>query len=72
VKFLEETGYSFKSWRRLIKVVQPPTTKINWFVYMYLAWDVSGKDSLELDAGGEKVQHQASFFDEAKAALGTG
>lgn len=48
----EETGYSFKQWR-LIQVVQPHI-KIEWFVYLLLAWDVASHDQPHLDPG-EKI-----------------
>src|SRR5487761_1547106 len=50
---LEETGYSFKSWR-LIKVAQP-SEKIEWFVNLFIAYDIISKTGLSLDAG-EKIE----------------
>ncbi len=49
---LEETGYSFKNWR-LIKVWQP-YRKMEWFIHVWLAWEVSGRREPRLDAG-EKI-----------------
>lgn len=40
---LEETGYSFNSWR-LINVWQP-YRKIEWFIYVYLAYDKTNQIS---------------------------
>jgi len=51
-EILEETGYSFKNWR-LIKVSQP-YRKMEWFLYVLLAWDVAGQQPPNLDAG-EKI-----------------
>lgn len=48
----EETGYSFKNWR-LIKVWQP-YRKIEWFVYVWLAWEVIDQQPPEVDPG-EKI-----------------
>jgi ADP-ribose pyrophosphatase len=62
----EETGYSFNSWR-LIKVWQPHT-KIEWFVHLFLAWDVAGEQPTKHDAG-EKISMQALNFDEVKAMV---
>jgi ADP-ribose pyrophosphatase len=59
----EETGYSFSDWR-LIKIWQP-YRKMEWFVYVWLAWDVSGQQSPHLDPG-EKISVQALDFDTVK------
>lgn len=59
----EETGYSFKNYR-LLKVRQPHT-KIEWFVYTYIAWDVEDKNEPHLD-GGEKIRVELKPFDEVK------
>ncbi|HWB39411.1 MAG TPA: NUDIX hydrolase [Candidatus Saccharimonadales bacterium] len=56
----EETGYSFKNWR-LIKVVQP-YLKIEWFVYLFVAWEVDGQSEAHLDAG-EKIKVEVVSFD---------
>lgn len=65
-EILEETGYSFKNWR-LIKVSQP-YRKIEWFVYVFLAWDETGKQQPALDPG-EKISVQLLDFDEVKALV---
>lgn len=59
----EETGYTFKNYR-LLKVRQPHT-KIEWFVYTYIAWDVEDKNEPHLD-GGEKIKVELKPFDEVK------
>jgi len=59
----EETGYSFNNWR-LIHVTQP-YRKIEWFNYMFLAWDQSGRVEPKLDPG-EKITQQLISFDELK------
>jgi len=66
----EETGYSFKNWR-LIKVSQP-YRKIEWFVYVFLAWDVDGQQEPVLDPG-EKITVEHLGFEEVKDLVaGTG
>lgn len=59
----EETGYTFGQWRPL-KVWQPHT-KVEWFIHLFLAWDVRGKDEPHLDAG-EKITTVSLPFDEVK------
>lgn len=65
-EILEETGYTFQNWR-LVKVWQP-YRKMEWFVYVLLAWDVSGQQAPHLDAG-EKISFKALPFDELKALV---
>jgi 8-oxo-dGTP pyrophosphatase MutT (NUDIX family) len=60
---LEETGYSFRNWR-LVRVWQPHA-KIEWFIYLLLAWGVADKQPPSLDAGEKITVHQLSF-DEVK------
>lgn len=62
----EETGCEFINWR-LIKVSQP-YRKIEWFVYVYLAWDVKTKNQPVLDPG-EKIQISEVSFDEFKTLI---
>ena len=62
----EETGYSFKNWR-LIKVVQPQM-KIEWFVYILLAWEVTGQDEPHADPG-EKIVVEALALEEVKQLI---
>jgi len=61
-ELLEETGMTFKSWR-LIKVEQPHT-KIDWFVYFYLATVFAGQTRQKLDAG-EKINVKLVSLQEA-------
>lgn len=63
----EETGYSFQNWR-LIRVVQPHL-KIEWFVYLWLAWDVADKQAPRLDAGEKIKVHEVPFKDLKKLVL---
>lgn len=49
---LEETGYEFHNWRLI--VVSQFYTKIEWFMYVYVAWDVKSRVKPKLDAG-EKI-----------------
>lgn len=61
---LEETGYGFKSWR-LVRVWQP-YRKMEWFVYVLLAWNVKAKQGTKLDPG-ERITVDALAFDELKS-----
>ncbi len=65
-EILEETGYGFKNWR-LIKVRQP-YRKVEWFIYVWLAWDTDVKQDPALDAG-EKITVRPLGFDELKARV---
>lgn len=60
---LEETGYAFKNWR-LIRVWQP-YRKMEWFVYVWLAWDVVDHQAPTPDAG-EKIDLRMVDFAELK------
>jgi ADP-ribose pyrophosphatase len=62
-EILEETGYSFKNWR-LIKATQP-YRKMEWFVYVFLAWNEAGRQDPVLDPG-EKITVQRLSFGEIK------
>ncbi|MEK7599930.1 MAG: NUDIX domain-containing protein [Patescibacteria group bacterium] len=63
---LEETGYSFKNWRLIL--VQQPYKKIEWFVYMLLAWDEESKTEPKLDAG-ERISVESLTIDELKKVV---
>ncbi len=63
---LEETGYSFKNWRLVL--VQQPYKKIEWFIYLLLAWDVDTKIEPKLDAG-EKISVESLTVDELKKVV---
>lgn len=65
-EILEETGYEFNGWR-LIKVVQPHS-KIEWFIYFYLAWDGRKNAEPHLDAG-EKIDVRMVPFTELKRMI---
>jgi ADP-ribose pyrophosphatase YjhB (NUDIX family) len=65
-EILEETGYSFKNWR-LIKVAQPQK-KIEWFVYLFLAWEETGQTLPNLDAG-EKIENHTLPYEEVKQMI---
>jgi ADP-ribose pyrophosphatase YjhB (NUDIX family) len=62
----EETGYRFQNWR-LIKVSQP-YRKIEWFVYVWLAWGVVEQTERHLDPG-EKITVHELPFDEVKTRV---
>ncbi len=65
-EILEETGYTFKDWR-LVKVWQP-YRKIEWFIYVWLAWNVEDKREPVL-VSGEKIEVRRLGFDEVKALV---
>ncbi|MBP7820752.1 NUDIX hydrolase [Candidatus Saccharibacteria bacterium] len=48
----EETGYSFKKWKLLN--VHQPQRKVEWFIYVYVAWDVLETVQQQIDVG-EKI-----------------
>jgi ADP-ribose pyrophosphatase YjhB (NUDIX family) len=57
----EETGYSFANWR--LVAVRQPQAKIEWFVYIYIAWEVTAHDAPHSDAGERiKLQPQSLAF----------
>ncbi|HSE29888.1 MAG TPA: NUDIX domain-containing protein [Candidatus Saccharimonadales bacterium] len=58
----EETGLVLKNWK-LVDVVQPQS-KIDWFVYTFVAWEVETQGSPEVHAG-EKIVIKQCDFDEA-------
>jgi ADP-ribose pyrophosphatase len=59
----EETGYSFQNWR-LVKVWQP-YRKMEWFIHVWLAWEVLNKIEPHVDAG-EKIQVESLELAEVK------
>jgi ADP-ribose pyrophosphatase len=65
---LEETGMVFKNWR-LIKVEQPHS-KIDWFVYLFLATGFESQQEQDLD-NGERIDVQLLSLEEAKKLLGS-
>jgi ADP-ribose pyrophosphatase len=70
-EMLEETGYSFNSWR-LVEVRQP-YRKIEWFVYVFIAFGQANKQEPHLDAG-EKIAASYLKFEDLKDLVlgGTG
>lgn len=59
----EETGYSFKNWK-LIKVFQPQV-KNEYFIHIFIAFDVIGLDAAHVDPG-EKIEVKLLDFDSVK------
>lgn len=59
----EETGYGFESWR-LVSVWQPHT-KLEWFIYFYIASNGLKIAEPKHDAG-EKIEVKAENFDSVK------
>jgi ADP-ribose pyrophosphatase len=66
-EMLEETGLSFSNWK-LIEVTQPHT-KIEWFVYLFVADNVSGKTNQHLDPG-EKIEITPMTLEEVRKLSG--
>lgn len=62
-EMLEETGYEFDDWR-LVKVWQPHT-KLEWFIYLYIASGGRKVAEPHLDAG-ERISLRTLSFDEVK------
>lgn len=63
---LEETGMTFKEWR-LVKVEQPHS-KIDWFVYLFLATGFEGLQKQNLD-NGEKIDVKLMSLKEVQNLL---
>jgi ADP-ribose pyrophosphatase len=60
-ELLEETGLTFKAWRLLH--VEKPLTKIDWFVYTFLATDLQNEVPPRTDPG-EKITQRLVTFEE--------
>lgn len=65
-ELLEETGMTFASWK-LISIRQS-NTKIDWFVYMFLATDFINQGAQMLDAGEKITVHLKSFSETIELA----
>jgi len=59
----EEIGYRFQNWR-LLQVVQP-VRKLEWFTYLWLAWDVTDQQEPHHDSG-EKISLEIVSFTQLK------
>lgn len=59
----EETGYSFANWR-LVDVTQP-IAKMEWFIYVFTAWQVTSEGKTHHDAG-ENISVELVDFIEVK------
>lgn len=57
----EETGISCEDWK--LVDVQQPQTKIEWFIPIFLATDITEESEQQLDKGGEKITAQWQDFD---------
>ena len=64
----EETGYAFDSWK-LVRVTQPHS-KLEWFIYFYIASDAHKAGEPKLDSG-ERITPKVLSFDEAKSFVVT-
>lgn len=62
----EETGYELSDWR-LVQVVKP-ASKIEWFIYIFVAWGKATLSQQTLDAG-EKIDVRQVALEEFKALL---
>lgn len=62
----EETGYEFDNWK-LVRVWQPHT-KLEWFIYFYIAWDGQKTSESNPDIG-EKISVKLLPFSEAKSFM---
>lgn len=62
-EMLEETGYEFEDWK-LVKVWQPHT-KLEWFIYLFIALDGKKIKDPSPDAG-EKITLELLDFDKVK------
>jgi ADP-ribose pyrophosphatase len=62
----EETGYEFNDWK-IVNVWQPHK-KMEWFVYIYIAWNAHKTSEPHFDTG-EKIKTKLLPFDEAKALV---
>lgn len=63
---LEETGYQFADWQ-LIEVAKPQD-KIDWFVYIYVAKNVTSKSKVE-DDPGERLTNTLKDLDFIKEMI---
>ncbi len=64
---VEETGYEFENWR-LVEVVQF-YAKIEWFMYVYVAWGVKAQRAPKLDPGETITIRKESLENVKKSAL---
>ncbi|HET8991479.1 MAG TPA: NUDIX domain-containing protein [Candidatus Saccharimonadales bacterium] len=62
-EMLEETGYAFNSWRLL--EVKQPANDIEWFVHIWLAYDIADITAQKTDPG-EKIKVSLLEFSEVK------
>jgi len=60
----EESGYSFAHWKLLD--IQQPQVKIEWFVYVFIAWGVTDRGTPHVDAG-EKISVHLETYDAARS-----
>ncbi len=65
-EIIEETGYSFANWK-LIDVTQRET-KIEWFVHLYVAWDVTNQAQPSPEPG-EKITLNPKTLEQIKQLL---
>ncbi len=61
---LEETGMKFTTWK-LLEVTQLHPNTMEWFVYIYLAYDFEEQNDSDFDAG-EKINVLLKTLKEAK------
>jgi 8-oxo-dGTP pyrophosphatase MutT (NUDIX family) len=60
-ELLEETGYSFRNWKLLS--IRQPQRKIEWFIYLFIAWDKTSQIPQKLDQGEKITVNKISWAD---------
>lgn len=65
-ELVEETGYTFHNWK-LLNVVQR-VSKMEWFIYIYLAWSVENKIDTNHEVG-EIINPTLVPFDEVRTRV---
>jgi ADP-ribose pyrophosphatase len=55
----EKVGYRFKNWK-LFDIYQP-NSKMEWFIYTFVAWGEDGKVPVQHDAGEKITEGRADF-----------
>ncbi len=58
-ELLEETGYSLSNWKLL--AVRQPHSKMEWFIYTYVAWGDARQAPAHPDAGEHNTTQLVSF-----------
>ncbi len=67
-EMMEETGMVFDHWR--LAAAAQPSDEIEWFVYIFVAWDVQSV-SAPTHGSGEKISIQLLNYDQAMQRMPT-